>query len=107
MLIIRKGFLISDMKATGIIAEYNPFHKGHACHIAKTREITGADCVIVVMSGNFVQRGEPAIMDKYARARAALLNGADIVIELASVSAVGSAQYFAAGGVGILKNMQA
>lgn len=95
------------MKATGIIAEYNPFHKGHAYHIAKTREITSSDCIIVVMSGNFVQRGEPAIMDKYIRARAALLNGADIVIELPTVSAVGSSQYFAAGGVGILKSMQA
>lgn len=95
------------MKATGIIAEYNPFHKGHAYHIAKTREITGSDCIIVVMSGNFVQRGEPAIMDKYIRARAALLNGADIVIELPTVSAVGSSQYFAAGSVGILKHMQA
>lgn len=95
------------MKATGIIAEYNPFHKGHAFHIVKTREITGADCIIVVMSGNFVQRGEPAVVDKYIRTRAALRNGADIVIELPVVSAVGSAQYFAAGGIGILKNMQA
>lgn len=95
------------MKATGIIAEYNPFHKGHAYHIAKTREITGSDCIIVVMSGNFVQRGEPAVMDKYIRTHAALLNGADIVIELPTVSAVGSSQYFAAGSVGILKHMQA
>lgn len=95
------------MNSLGIIAEYNPFHKGHAYHIAKAREITGADCVIVIMSGNFVQRGEPAVMNKYVRTRAALLNGADIVIELPVVSAVGSARYFAMGSIGILKNMKA
>ena len=95
------------MNVLGIITEYNPFHKGHAYHIAKARELTGADCVIAVMSGNFVQRGEPAVMDKYIRTRAALSNGADIVIELPVVSAVGSAQYFAMGSIGILNKMQA
>ena len=68
------------MKVTGIIAEYNPFHRGHAYHIEQAKKLTGADAVVVVMSGDFTQRGTPAIMDKYARARMALMNGADVVI---------------------------
>ena len=70
------------MKTVGIIAEYNPFHNGHAFQLAKAKEITGADYAIVVMSGNFVQRGFPAIMEKSLRTEAALLCGADVVIEL-------------------------
>ncbi|MEF9988333.1 MAG: nucleotidyltransferase family protein, partial [Christensenella sp.] len=70
------------MKIAGIIAEYNPFHTGHAYHIAQTREKCGADYIVCVISGNFTQRGEPAIYDKWTRARAALENGADIVLEL-------------------------
>lgn len=93
------------MQSLGIIAEYNPFHKGHAYHIAKSRELSGADCVIVVMSGNFVQRGEPAVIEKYTRTAAALLNGADLVIELPVISATGSAPYFAMGSIGILKEL--
>ena len=61
------------MKTIGIIAEYNPFHTGHEYHILKTKELTGADRVVVIMSGNFVQRGTPAICDKYTRATAAIL----------------------------------
>ena len=72
------------MKVTGIIAEYNPFHQGHAYHLARARELTGADRLFVVMGGNFMQRGEPAIVDKYARAEMALKNGADLVLELRS-----------------------
>lgn len=94
------------MNSLGIIAEYNPFHKGHAYHIAGARELSGADCVIVVMSGNFVQRGEPAVIDKYIRTQTALLNGADLVIELPVVSATGSAQYFAKGSIAVLKELQ-
>lgn len=75
-----------DMKVTGIIAEYNPFHRGHAYHIEQAKKLTGADAVVVVMSGDFTQRGTPAIMDKYARARMALMNGADVVIELPSAT---------------------
>lgn len=93
---------MKQLISLGIIAEYNPFHLGHAYHIAKSREITGADCVIVVMSGNFLQRGEPAITDKYTRAEMALRNGADLVIELPVVSACSSAQYFAKGSIAIL-----
>ena len=61
------------MKTVGIIAEYNPFHNGHAYQIAKARELTGAEYVVIVMSGNFVQRGQPAVMEKSIRAEAALL----------------------------------
>lgn len=95
-----------SIKSVGIIAEYNPLHNGHIYHINKTKDLTGADCVIVVMSGNFVQRGEPAIIDKYARARMALLSGADLVIELPVISATGSAQYFAKGAIGILNSLK-
>ncbi len=90
------------MKIAGIIAEYNPFHTGHAYHIAKTREKCGADHIICVISGNFTQRGEPAIYDKWARARAALENGADLVLELPFCYAVQSAEGFAQGGIGVL-----
>lgn len=86
----------------GIIAEYNPFHTGHAYHLSKSKELTGSECVIVVMSGSFVQRGEPAIMDKYTRARMALMCGADLVIELPVISASASAGYFSDGAVSIL-----
>ncbi len=70
------------MKAVGIVTEYNPFHNGHLYHIEQAKKLTGADVVIAVMSGNFVQRGEPAIFDKWTRAQVALQNGVDIVIEL-------------------------
>lgn len=90
------------MKVAGIIAEYNPFHNGHAYHIEEVRKKTGAEYVIAIMSGNFVQRGAPAIVDKYSRAEMALLGGADLVIELPTVAAVSSAELFARTGVSIL-----
>ena len=90
------------MKTAGIIAEYNPFHNGHAYHIEETRKQTGADYIIAVMSGNFVQRGAPALLNKYDRTRAALENGADLVIELPTVAALSSAEGFACGGVSLL-----
>ena len=93
------------MKVTGIIAEYNPFHRGHAYHIEQAKKLTGADAVVVVMSGDFTQRGTPAIMDKYARARMALMNGADVVIELPSCYACASAEYFADGAVALLDSL--
>ena len=93
------------MKVTGIIAEYNPFHRGHAYHIEQAKKLTGADAVVVVMSGDFTQRGIPAIMDKYARARMALMNGADVVIELPSCYACASAEYFADGAVSLLDSL--
>ncbi len=87
------------MKIAGIIAEYNPFHTGHAYHIAQTRALSGADGVAVMMSGNFVQRGGPAIADKWTRARAAVAGGADLVMELPTYFALAPAQLFAAGAV--------
>lgn len=93
------------MKTVGIIAEYNPFHNGHAYHINKAKELTGADYCIVVMSGDFVQRGAPAMMDKHLRARIALMNGADLVLELPAYYALGSAEYFAGGAVTLLDKL--
>ncbi|MCR4650207.1 MAG: nucleotidyltransferase family protein [Lachnospiraceae bacterium] len=89
------------MNITGVIAEYNPFHKGHEYHLKKIRE-AGADYIIVVMSGDFTQRGEPAIIDKYCRTRMALEGGADMVIELPLIYSLADARRFAEGGVGIL-----
>lgn len=93
------------MKTVGIIAEYNPFHKGHAHHLQKAKEITGADYTIVVMSGDFTQRGLPALTDKYTRAKAALLNGADLILELPAPYAAGSAEAFAHGAVSLLESL--
>lgn len=87
------------MKATGIIVEYNPFHNGHAHHLQATKQKTQADIVIAVMSGNFLQRGEPAIIDKFHRAKAAIQTGVDIVIELPYPYAVQSSELFAKGAV--------
>ncbi len=91
------------MKTCGIIAEYNPFHYGHAYQIKQTREKTNADIIIAVMSGNFVQRGEPAIIDKWKRAKAAIENGVDVVIELPYIYATQAGSQFAHGAVTILK----
>lgn len=70
------------MKTISIIAEYNPFHNGHAWQIAEAKRRTSADFALIVMSGDFVQRGEPAVLDKFSRTRMALLGGADLVLEL-------------------------
>ena len=94
------------MKTVGIICEYNPLHLGHQKQIRRIREEFGEDCGIVcVMSGNFVQRGAPAIIDKSLRAKAAVLCGADLVLELPVTCALSSAEGFAAGGVRILSQM--
>ncbi len=90
------------MKIAGIIAEYNPFHSGHEYHIRRTRKITNCDCVVICMGGSFTQRGEPARIDKFARAQAALRCGADAVFELPALYAVRTADAFARGGVGVL-----
>ncbi len=87
------------MSAVGIICEYNPFHKGHEYHIQKAREKTGADVVVAVMNGDFVQRGEPAIWDKYTRTRMALQGGADMVLELPVRYGISGAGDFAYGGI--------
>lgn len=93
------------MKVVGLITEYNPFHNGHKYHIEEARRITGADYVIAVMSGNYVQRGAPAIINKYCRAEMALRNGVDLVLELPVCYATGSAEYFAHGAVSILNKL--
>jgi len=93
------------MKVNGIIAEYNPFHNGHKFHLTKVRELTKADYNIVILSGNFTQRGEPAMCDKFLRARMALENGADLVIELPISHSSASAEYFAHGAVSILNHL--
>lgn len=90
------------MKTVGIIAEYNPFHNGHLYQLKKAKEVTGADFAVVVMSGDFTQRGIPAVFDKYTRCRLSLLAGADLCIELPVVYATASAELFAKGAVSLL-----
>ena len=92
------------MKAVGIAAEYNPFHTGHAYHLAETRHLLGEDKpAVCVMSGSWVQRGECAVTDKWTRAAMTLKGGADLVLELPLPWAISSAEYFAKGAVSILK----
>lgn len=93
------------MKVVGLITEYNPFHNGHEYHIKEAKRITGADYVVVVMSGDFVQRGTPAFMDKYTRTKMALACGADLVFELPVCFSTASAEYFAHGAVAILDRL--
>lgn len=90
------------MKICGIVAEYNPFHNGHKYQIEQTKKLTNCDCVIAIMSGNFIQRGLPALFDKWTRAKMAIENGVDIVIELPTCYATSSAEFFAHGAVGII-----
>jgi len=90
------------MKVTGIIVEYNPFHNGHKYHLEKARELTGCDILVAVCSGNFVQRGQPAIIDKWTRRKTAVENGVDLVVELPFPFAVQSAAYFGKAAVDIL-----
>ncbi|MCM1569264.1 MAG: nucleotidyltransferase [Roseburia sp.] len=93
------------MRVNGIIAEYNPFHNGHFYQLSQSRQLTGADYTIIAMSGNFMQRGEPALVDKYVRAKTALLSGADLVLELPGCYSAASAEYFARGGVALLDKL--
>lgn len=93
------------MKTCAIICEYNPFHNGHLYQLNAARERSGADAIICVMSGNFVQRGEAAIMDKYTRAKHAVLAGADAVIELPTLFATSNAELFAKGAIHLLSSI--
>lgn len=93
------------MKVVGLITEYNPFHNGHKYHIEEARRVTGADYVIAVMSGDFVQRGTPSLIDKYSRTEMALRNGVDLVLELPVCFATGSAEIFAHGAVSLLDQL--
>ena len=91
------------MRATGVVVEHNPFHNGHLYHIKESRKNTGADVVIAVMSGNFLQRGEPALVDKWSRTKMALQGGVDIVIELPYIFATAQASDFAKGSIALLE----
>lgn len=93
------------MKVLGLITEYNPLHNGHIHHLSESLFLTSADAIVCVMSGNFVQRGEPAIIDKWIRAEMALKAGVDLVIELPTVYALSSAEFFAFGAVKILDSL--
>ena len=92
-------------RVLGIIAECNPFHNGHLYHISKSKQETGAQYVVAVISGNFVQRGNTSIVNKWIKARMALLNGVDLVIELPTVYSISSAENFAEGAIKILNSL--
>ena len=92
-------------KVLGIIAEYNPFHNGHLYHIRESVEQTEADYVVCVISGNFVQRGNTSIIDKWTKAKMAIAQGADLVIELPTIYATSSAENFAEGAIKILDSL--
>src|SRR5690625_1014620 len=94
------------MKACGLIVEYNPLHNGHLYHIEKAKSISQADCMIAVMSGSFLQRGEPALIDKFHRTKSALASGVDIVLELPFAYAVQSSHFFAKGALLSLHALQ-
>ncbi len=93
------------MKVNGIVAEYNPFHNGHKYHLERSKQKNNADYTIIAMSGNFMQRGAPAILNKYTRAEMALESGADLVLEIPSFYAICSAEYFANGAVTMLDKL--
>ncbi len=94
------------MKATGIVVEYNPFHNGHKYHLQKARELNPENIIIAVMSGDFVQRGEPSIIDRWTKTEMALANGVDIVVELPVFYSCQSAEIFAKGAIGILNELK-
>ena len=91
------------MNVIGIIAEYNPFHNGHAYQTAHVRKNLHADYIVVATSGDYVQRGEPALLDKYTRARMALSSGADVVLELPVLWSTASAELFADAGISLFE----
>lgn len=97
--------MINGKKVVGIVAEYNPFHAGHRYMLYEIRREYHADYIVVAMSGDFVQRGEPAMFDKYERAEAALKNGADFIIQIPVMFSTSSAEDFAAGGVAVLRSL--
>ena len=91
------------MKLAGIVAEFNPLHNGHEYIISETRRLTGCESVVIAMSGNYVQRGEPALVDKWSRAEMALKSGADLVIEIPTLFCLGNASQYASAGVALLE----
>ena len=97
---------MKENRVLGIIAEYNPFHNGHMYHLQKAKEQSGAKYCICVMSGNFVQRGNTSIVNKWKKAEMALLNGVDLVIELPTIYSVASAEGFSLGAIKLLNNLK-
>ena len=95
------------MNVIGIIAEYNPFHKGHQYQLSYAKEQLNADYIVIVMSGDYVQRGAPALLPKHLRAKMALKGGADLVLELPVQSSAASAEFFAEGAVSLLDGIGA
>ena len=93
------------MKILGIVAEYNPFHNGHKYHLEQSKKITGADYSIAIMSGSFLQRGEPALIDKFSRSKSAILGGIDLVIELPFIYSSQTAEVFSKGAIKILDSL--
>ena len=93
------------MKICGLVTEYNPFHNGHIHHMQEARRLTGCDYLVVAMSGNFVQRGTPAVIDKYERTRMALDGGADLVLEIPVLFSTASAETFATAAVSLLNQL--
>ncbi|EPY2274319.1 nucleotidyltransferase [Clostridium sporogenes] len=93
------------MNVSAIIVEYNPMHNGHLYHIKKTKELTNCDALVCIMSGNFVQRGFPSILDKWTKANIALSKGVDLVIELPTLYSLSSAEFFSFGAISILNNL--
>ena len=89
----------------GIIAEYNPFHNGHLHHLIESKKLTNSDYTVAIMSGNFTQRGEVSIVDKWSKAQMAIENGVDLVIELPTLYAISSAENFASGAIKILDSL--
>lgn len=94
------------MKATGIVVEYNPFHNGHKYHLQKAKELNPENIIIAIMSGDFVQRGEPSIIDRWTKTEMALINGVDLVVELPVFYSSQSAEIFAKGAIGILNELR-
>ena len=95
------------MKICAVICEYNPFHNGHMYQLQQAKRLSGADAILCIMSGNFVQRGEAAVADKFTRAKHAVLGGADIVLELPTIFATSNAELFAKGAISILSEIPA
>lgn len=93
------------MNVAGVIVEYNPFHNGHCYHVSETKRVTNADMVIAIMSGNFLQRGEPALVPKWTRTKMALDQGVDLVVELPYAFSTQHAETFANGAISILDSL--
>lgn len=95
------------MNILGIVAEYNPFHNGHLYHLQEAKKCSHADYTIAIMSGNFVQRGNPSLIDKWAKTQMALANGIDLVVELPTIYSISSAENFANGSMKLLHSIKA